>query len=142
MTSPKPGKPAGRPKQTNPFKSFKTASTGETRNSPYTDPNIIFWLGFILIIASAWSSGRLSTVFKLAWNPENFVSNTDQFMSAIKSTGLQLLFLFMLTVSARAIPSLAKIWLISIGGLWIMWVIKNPQILQALSSAAKNTNGK
>lgn len=142
MSNPKPGKPAGRPKQPQPLKSFKNAATGETRNSPYTDPNVLWWLGITLIIASGWSSGRLSTVFKLAWNPENFASNSIEFMNALKSTGFQVLFLFILVVSARAIPPLGKIWLVIIGGLWIMWLIKNPQIIQTLSTTAQNLNGK
>lgn len=135
MSNPAPtSKGAGRPKK--PFiqrapGQFKTAATGETRNSPYTDPNILFWVGLTLIVFAGWSSGRLATIFKLAWSPD--LTKAKDFKNASLSTIAQLIFLFLLVVSARAAPPLARIWLVILIGVAVIYLVKNPQALTILS---------
>lgn len=111
---------------------YKQAATGVTRNSPFTDPNIVFWLGIGLIIFSGWSSKRIINLFSMAWNGGS-VKGTKDFFTTIKIIGSQFLFLFILVITARAFPPLARVWLIIIGGLWILYIMKNPQIVQLLN---------
>lgn len=108
---------------------FKQAATGETRNSPFTDPNILFWLGIGLIIFSGFSSGRIKDLFSMAWNG----GESGKWFTTIKVVGSQFLFLFLMVITARAVPPLARIWLVIIGGLWILYIMKNPQIVQLLN---------
>lgn len=124
----------GRPKaQFNPAKGFKTAATGETRNSPMTDPNILFWLGVALIIFAGWSSGRIQFIFSNAINPVLAQKNGSSWFTQIKVFASQFLFLFIMVITARAVPPLARIWLVMIGGLWVLYLMKNPQVLQLLN---------
>lgn len=86
-----------------------------------------------LIIASGWSSGRIPFIFKNAWNSGTAQANSKDWWTQIKVVLGQLIFLFILTVTARAIPPLARIWLVTIIGLWILWLMKNPQALLILN---------
>lgn len=137
-------KSAGRPKK-NLFvrsaKNYKIAATGETRNSPMTDPNIIFWLGIGLIIFSGWSSGRIKNIFAGAWNGAHG-QDSYTWWTDIKIFASQFLFLFVLVITARAIPPLARIWLVIVGGLWILYLMKNPQVLQLLNWTSVGANNQ
>lgn len=127
---------AGRPKESHPFRSFKNAATGDTRNSPFTDPNIIFLVGGSLIIASQWT--RIKKTFGYAWNVNKIVADGPSvFYNDIKVIGVQVLFIFILTITGRAIPALARIWLVILGGLWILWLMRNPEILKLLQVASQ-----
>lgn len=125
--------PVGRPHETHPFRTFHTLAAGETRNSPYTNPNIIFFAGGALLVAA--DIKRIGNVFKYAWGNKNtkggYNSPVD-FWQGIKVILMQLLFLFVLTMSARVIPPLGRVWLIVIMGMWILFLMKNPQVLQLL----------
>lgn len=129
-------KGVGRPHKTKPFSSFHEAAAGETRNSPYTDPNIIFFAGGALMIAA--DIKRIKTVFEYAWGNKTAADaskNPSDFWANLKVILVQLLFLFLITMSARVIPPLGRMWLIVIIGLWILFLIKNPQILKMLQVA-------
>lgn len=138
--TPKTGnkKSVGRPHETHPLKTFHEAAAGETRNSPYTNPNIIFFAGGALLIAA--DIERIKKVFGYAWgnltvadaskNPLDFWKNLKVILS-------QLLFLFIITMTARVIPPLGRVWLIVIIGLWILYLMKNPQVLQLLQAAGQ-----
>lgn len=144
MASSKPStvKGRGRPKRALPIravKGFKTAATGETRNSPMTNPNIIFWLGIGLIIFSGYSNGRIKRIFGFATGNAGSENNDPRnWLTDIKVFGSQFLFLFILVITARAIPPLSRIWLVIIGGMWILYLMKNPQILQLLNWTSVN----
>ena len=144
-------KSVGRPKK-NFFlrtgRKFKTATTGETRNSPTTDPNIIFWLGVSLIIFSGWSSGRIKSIFTFAWHGVaidsrgklSFGEDAGQWATDLIHFGSQFIFLFIMVITARAIPPLARIWLVIIGGMWILYLMKNPQVLMLLNASSATPN--
>lgn len=137
--TPSPSKGAGRPRKSFAAKlpgRFKRAATGETRNSPMTDPNIIFWLGISLILAAGWTSKRIPNLWTFATNPGSG-ANAGDFLGSIKSTFVQLIFVFLLAISARAVPPLASIWLILLIGLWTLWLIKNPSFVTTLAGWAK-----
>lgn len=130
---------AGRPKSTNPFKSFHTAAAGETRNSPFTNPNLIFFVGGALLIVA--DASRIKKVFSYAWgrNPAlSAAKNPADFWGALKVILVQLVFLFLITMSARVIPPLGRMWLIILIGLWMLYIMKNPQIVQFLTQAGKS----
>lgn len=143
QNAPPKSKGAGRPKAPlirRVARGYKLASTGETRNSPMTDPNVIFWLGIGLIVVSGWSSGRLKNIFSIAWSGQS-AQDYQNWFTTIKVTGSQFLFLFILVITARAIPPLARIWLVIIAGMWILYLMNNPQMLQILnwtSTGAQN----
>lgn len=129
-------KPVGRPHKTQPFKAFHTAAAGETRNSPFTNPNIIFFTGGALMIVA--DLGRIKTVFQYAWGNKTVADaskNPGDFWANLKVILVQLLFLFLITMSARVIPPLGRMWLIIIIGLWILFIMRNPQILKVLQAA-------
>lgn len=129
-------RPVGRPKESHPFRSFKNAATGDTRNSPFTNPNIIFLVGGSLIIASQWT--RIKKTFGYAWDVNKIIADGPSvFYNNIKIIGVQVLFIFILTITARAVPELGRIWLVILGGLWILWLMRNPQILQLLQVASE-----
>lgn len=126
-------KTAGRPRRSlasRAITGYKTYATGVTRNSPYTDPNIIFWVGLSLILLSGWSSGRLKTIILMAWGG----GDAGSFLSAIKSEVAQLIFVFVLVVLSRAIPPFARVALVLMLGFGLLWLIKNPQIVQLLAA--------
>lgn len=135
-------KSAGRPKA--PFfkrapKQYKVLATGETRNSPMTDPNVIFWLGIVLIVFAGWSSGRIKRIFAIAWIGE-YQNDTSHWADDIKQTGSQFLFLFLLVITARAIPPLARVYLVMLIGVWILYLMKNPEVLKLLAATADNNS--
>lgn len=126
----------GRPHKVRPFKAFHTAAAGETRNSPFTNPNIIFFAGGALMIAA--DIQRIKKVFSYAWGNNalnDAKKNPSDFWANLKVILVQLVFLFLITMSARVIPPLGRMWLIIIIGLWILFIMKNPQILKALQTA-------
>jgi hypothetical protein len=129
-------RPVGRPKRTRPFKTFHTLSAGETRNSPFTNPNIIFFAGGALMIAA--DIARIKKVFQYAWGGNALADakkNPSDFWANLKVIIVQLVFLFLITMSARVIPPLGRMWLIIIIGLWILFLMRNPQILKMLQAA-------
>lgn len=132
----KSNRSAGRPRKPHPFRTFKNAATGETRNSPFTNPNIIFLVGGSLIIASQWT--RIKKAFGYAWDVNKIIADgPGTFYNDVKVIGVQVLFIFILTITARAVPALGRIWLVIIGGLWILWLMRNPEILQLLQAASE-----
>lgn len=133
----KPNK-VGRPKSFHPFRSFHNAAAGETRNSPTTDPNIIFFAAGGLIVVSSWS--RITTVFSYAWGNKtthDAAKNPEDFWSNLKIILVQLLFVFLLTFVARIAPPLARIFLVIVIGTWILYLMRNPQVLYLLKVAGK-----
>lgn len=128
----------GRPKETHPFRAFHKAAAGETRNSPYTSPNLIFFAGGALMVAADWK--RITRVFQYAWGNKTVADaskNPTDFWANLKVILVQLLFLFLITMTARVIPPLARMWLIVIIGLWILYLMKNPQVLKLLQVAGQ-----
>lgn len=117
---------------------FKQSATGETRNSPFTDPNLIFIFGLVLIVISGWTSGRIKTMLVGIWT--NGSMGATDFANAVKSTISQFIFVWLLSFSARAMPALGKIWMVILIGIGTFWLIKNPQILQLLNTMANSTN--
>lgn len=136
-----PQKSVGRPKKSffrKAPKQFKELATGETRNSPFTDPNIIFMLGIGLILASGWSSGRLKELFALIlFSPAN-LARPGELTKQFRIILVQVLFVFLLTITGRAIPPLARIWLVVIIGMWLLWIMRNPEMLKLLNEASKD----
>lgn len=132
-------RPVGRPHKTRPFKAFHNAAAGETRNSPYTNPNLIFFAGGALMIAADLK--RIKKVFQYAWGNNALADaskNPADFWANLKVILVQLVFLFLITMSARVIPPLGRMWLIIIVGLWILFLIRNPQILKLLQAAGSS----
>ena len=133
----------GRPSKSIPvFTGFHRAAAGETRNSPMTSPNIIFWLGIALIIFSGYSNGRIRRIFSFAFNgpasPQE--KSVGSWLTDLKVFGSQFLFLFILVITARAIPPLSRIWLVMVGGMWVLYLMKNPQVLQLLNWTSQGGN--
>lgn len=131
-------RPVGRPHENHPFRTFHQLSAGETRNSPFTNPNLIFFAGGALMVAADWN--RIVRVYQYAWGNKTIADaskNPGDFWSNLRVILVQLLFLFLITMSARVIPALGRMWLIIIIGLWILFLMKNPQILKLLQVAGQ-----
>ena len=144
-------KSVGRPKQhiaIRAARQFKTYSTGETKNSPTTVPNIIFILGMFLIVASGLKSTRFRQIWNDIWTqgaPAKQQTGASQVSANLSATGadllnqfrvvgLQLLALFSITVIARYVPPLSRIILVIVVGTTILFIINNPQVLQWLNA--------
>jgi hypothetical protein len=128
----------GRPTKTQPFKTFHTLAAGETRNSPFTNPNLIFFTGGALLIVA--DAQRIKKVFQYAWGAntvQDAAKHPADFWAALKVILVQLVFLFLITMSARVIPPLGRMWLIVIIGLWILYIMKNPKAVDFLAQAGK-----
>lgn len=124
---------AGRPNKTQPFKKFHTLAAGETRNSPFTNPNLIFFVGGALLIVA--DAARIKKVFRYAWGSNALADaskNPVDFWASLKVILVQLIFLFLITMSARVIPPLGRMWLIILIGMWILYLMKNPQAVDFL----------
>jgi hypothetical protein len=127
---------------------FKTMATGETRNSPMTTPNIIFMLGLFLIIAAGFKSARFKTLWNDIWNkpaaqqsPGQIGSSASDLLNQFRIIGLQLVWLFAMTVIARAVPPISRLFLIVIAGMWLLFLINNPQVLQWLNAQEQAATG-
>lgn len=142
-------KPVGRPKLKNDQKvgrprkplitripsGFKKASTGDTSDNPGTTSNIVFILGIGLIVASGFSSQRIQNALKWAWGMNGL--DPSPFTNFLRITGVQLLAIFILSFISRASPNIGRIFTVVLIGVWILWLMKNPQITKLLAAAAK-----
>jgi hypothetical protein len=120
------------------FKSVHHNVVGTHNYASTVSPNLVFMLGGGLIIFA--SSKRIKTVFEYAWGNKTVADaskNPSDFWHNLKVILVQLFFIFLITMSARVIPQLGKMWVIVLIGLWILYMMRNPQIFKLLQVAGQ-----
>ena len=115
-------------------KGYKELATGDTTNSPATYSNIIFIMGMGLILVAAFSSGRLKQIFTNLWNPP---FDASLVVANFVGLGSQFLFIFIISFISRAIPTFGRIGVVTMAGLWILWFMQNPQLIQLLNTTSQ-----
>lgn len=125
-------------------KGFKYAATGDTSAAPGTSSNLFFIMAIVLVVASGWSSGRIQELFKSAWNTGtmNDANSADVFVEDLRITGTQLIFVFFISFFGRAFPVVGRASVFMILAIWLLWLMKNPQILILLNNASQKGSTK
>lgn len=113
--------------------------TGSTSAFSRANPNLIFVGGLGLIVASGFSSHRIQNIFHDALNPNDAIANHPQRMwQSLKVIGVQLLWVFGVTFLSRLSAGFANFMLVVIIGIWILWLMRNPETFILLNAASQD----
>lgn len=132
-------------KQPNPLRFANKVHRGITgTNSAFSTnkANLVFMGGMALIIASGASSHRLRDIFRDALNPNAAITsgNSGRLWHNIKIILVQLIWVIGLTFLSRLSNPLSNIFLVIISGMFLLWLIRNPQVFILLNAISEDGN--
>lgn len=118
---------------------FHRGITGSGTVFSPASPNIIFTAGIGLIIASGISSKRIPQIFRDSLSPQDALAHDPQRLwRNLKITFVQVGFIFGITILSRMFPGISWFFLIVIGGTWLLWLMRNPELLFLLSEISQD----